>query len=77
MSSLIDMVVDLTANPGFQRARLPMVSRPLALILLGGLLELTALIVEDGRNIHELTEPAVTAATALLGRPASNEDEPR
>jgi len=62
------MLVDLSDSPGFRRANLPPVSRPLALILLGGLRELTALFVEDGRDLGGIVEPAITAATAMLGR---------
>jgi hypothetical protein len=43
------------------------VSRALALILLGGLRELTAQMVERGRDLRDISEPAVTAATAILG----------
>jgi AcrR family transcriptional regulator len=68
MEHLTDMLVDLSDSPGFRRANLPPVSRPLALILLGGLRELTALFVEDGRDLRGIVEPAVTAATAMLGR---------
>jgi AcrR family transcriptional regulator len=67
MEHLTDMLVDLTDSPGFRRARLQPISRPLALILLGGLRELTALLVEDGRNVRDILEPAITAATAILG----------
>jgi AcrR family transcriptional regulator len=68
MEHLTDMLVDLSDSPGFRRANLPPVSRPLALILLGGLRELTALFVEDGRDLRGIVEPAITAATAMLGR---------
>ena len=67
MEHLTDMVVDLTSGSGFERAGIAPISRPVALILLGGLRELTALLVEDGRDVAELTEPAVTAALAMLG----------
>ncbi|MGV0802957.1 TetR/AcrR family transcriptional regulator, partial [Mycolicibacterium elephantis] len=69
MANLTDMLVDLSDSPGFRRAGLPPVSRPLALILLGGLRELTALFVEDGRDVRGLVEPAITASTAILGLP--------
>jgi hypothetical protein len=61
------MLVVLTDSPGFRRAGLSPVSRPLALILLGGLRELTAQVVERGRDLHDISEPAVAAATAILG----------
>jgi hypothetical protein len=38
----------------------------LAVILLGGLRELTALAVEDGTDVREIVGPAVEASIALL-----------
>lgn len=67
MEQLTDMLVDLTDSPGFRRANLPPISRPLALILLGGLRELTALVVEDGLDVRGIIEPANAAAIAILG----------
>ena len=67
MGSLVDMLVELTDSPGFRRADLEPISRPLALILLGGLRELTALTVETGNDLQQILEPAATAATAILG----------
>jgi AcrR family transcriptional regulator len=71
MEQLTDMLVVLTDSPGFQRAGLAPVSRALALILLGGLRELTAQVVERGHDLHDISGPAVTAATAILGRAVS------
>lgn len=76
MEQLTDMVVDLTSGAGFQRAGIAPTSRPVALILLGGFRELTALLVEDGRDVDELTEPALTAALALLGATSSAQHRP-
>lgn len=67
MEALTDMLVGLTDSPGFRRAQLPAISRPLALILLGGLRELTALFVEDGHDVRGIVDPAIAAATAILG----------
>jgi AcrR family transcriptional regulator len=67
MEQLTDMLVDLTDSPGFRRAQLPPISRPVALILLGGLRELTALFVEDDRDVRGIVEPAYAAAAAILG----------
>ncbi|HEV7418217.1 MAG TPA: helix-turn-helix domain-containing protein [Mycobacterium sp.] len=67
MEQLTDMLVGLTDSPGFRRVGLTPVSRALALILLGGLRELTAQMVEHGRDLRDISEPAVTAATAILG----------
>ena len=67
MDHLTDMLVDLTDNAGFRRAHICPISRPMALILLGGLRELTALFVEDGGEVSGVVEPAVAAATAMLG----------
>lgn len=64
---LSDLLIDLSASPGFQRADVPPLTVPLAVILLGGLRELTALAVEDRQSVREIVEPAVDASIALLG----------
>ena len=64
---LSNLLIDLSASPGFRRANLPPLTAPLAVILLGGLRELTALAVEDGRPVRGIVEPAVDASIALLG----------
>jgi AcrR family transcriptional regulator len=66
MGSLTDMLLLLVDNDEFRRVGTRPVSRPIALILLGGLRELTATIVEDGGDIRDLTEVGVQAAAALL-----------
>jgi AcrR family transcriptional regulator len=71
MQHLTDMLVAISGSPGFVRAGLAPISRSLALILLGGLRELTALLVEDGRDVQEIVEPAATAARAILGLPVT------
>ena len=68
MEHLTDMLVDLSDNAGFRRAQLSPITRDLALIILGGLRELTALFVEDGRDVRGIVEPAITASTAILGQ---------
>lgn len=67
LQSLTTLLIDLSGSPGFRRADLPPLSPPLAVILLGGLRELTALAFEDGRDVREIIEPAVDASIALLG----------
>ena len=67
MQQLTDMLVGISVSPGFQAARLGPITRPLALILLGGLRELTALFVENGQDVGDIAEPAITAARAILG----------
>ncbi|OSC42057.1 TetR/AcrR family transcriptional regulator [Mycobacterium decipiens] len=64
---LTSLLMELSASPGFRRASLPPMPAPLAVILLGGLRELTALTVEDGKDVREIVEPAVDASIALLG----------
>jgi AcrR family transcriptional regulator len=64
---LTNLLIDLTDSPGVRRANLPPLTPPLAVILVGGLRELTALAVEDGRPVREIVEPAVDASVALLG----------
>jgi AcrR family transcriptional regulator len=64
---LTSLLVDLSGSAGFQQAGLPPLTRPSAVILVGGLRELTALAVEDGHSMREIVEPAVHASVALLG----------
>lgn len=67
MGDLTELLTTLTASPGFRRAGVKPLAPTTALILLGGLRELTAFVVEDGRDVSEITEPAIAAATALTG----------
>ncbi|KQH81308.1 MULTISPECIES: TetR/AcrR family transcriptional regulator [Mycobacterium] len=64
---LTGLLVNLSGSPGFRRADLPPLTVPLAVILVGGLRELVALAVEDGRPVRSIVEPAVDASVALLG----------
>ncbi len=63
---LAEAIVELTTGPGFQRAGLAPLSSTAAVILVGGLRELTAQTVEDGEPVAGMIEPAVAVATALL-----------
>ena len=60
------MIVALSDGPGFRAAGVPPLSHEAAVILVGGLRELTAQTVEDGRPVAGMIEPAVAVATALL-----------
>ena len=62
-----NLLVQLSGSPGFRRAGLPPLTPALAVILLGGLRELTALAVEDGDDVGVITGPAIDASIALLG----------
>lgn len=63
---LTTMLVDLTTNAGFAAAGIAPVSEAVAVILVGGLRELTAQTVEDGNPIATITEPALTVSLAIL-----------
>ncbi|MDH6195394.1 AcrR family transcriptional regulator [Mycobacterium frederiksbergense] len=67
LGELTDLLIDLSDSAGFRHAELPRLTRPMAIILLGGLRELTALIVEEGRDIREIYDPALAASKAILG----------
>ena len=67
LSRLATTLVALSGNPGFRRDDVRPMSAATAVILLGGLRELTAQTVEDGEPVAGIIEPAVAAATALLG----------
>ncbi|EHB55284.1 regulatory protein TetR [Mycolicibacterium rhodesiae JS60] len=64
---LAAMIVDLSSNEGFRSAGLPPISRAAAVILVGGLRELTAQTVEDGDPVTDIIEPALAVSLALLG----------
>ncbi|AQT82464.1 TetR family transcriptional regulator [Mycolicibacterium litorale] len=64
---LATMIVDLTANDGFRDAGIEPLSHAAAVILVGGLRELTAQTVEDGLPVTDIIEPALSVSLALLG----------
>jgi AcrR family transcriptional regulator len=64
IDNFIVMVQALTAAEGFRPAG--PVSRQRIIMLLGGLRELTAITVEDGGRMSDITEEAVAAAIALV-----------
>lgn len=64
MDNFIKMVQAITDSEGF-RAAAP-VSRQRIIMLLGGLRELTAITVEDGGRMSDITDEAVAAAIALV-----------
>lgn len=67
MEACIVMIQMLCDTEAWRTVRAGPVSRQLAIMLLGGLRELTASTVEDGGRIGDITELAVHACTALLG----------
>jgi AcrR family transcriptional regulator len=67
MQLLTSLLMNLSGSPGFVKAGLPPLTQAKAVILVGGLRELTALAVEDGHSVREIVEPAVDASVALLG----------
>ncbi len=66
-SRLATMIVDLSTNDGFRTAGLPPISHAVAVILVGGLRELTAQTMEDGDPASNIIEPALAVSLALLG----------
>jgi AcrR family transcriptional regulator len=64
---LATMIVDLSGNEGFRAAGLAPISHAVAVILVGGLRELTAQTVEDGGPVTDIIEPALAVSLALLG----------
>ena len=66
IDSMTEMLLRLTDNEVFRKAGAGPLTRPLALLLLGGIRELTATIVEDGGDIRDLSAVVASAATALL-----------
>ncbi|MGE2716400.1 TetR/AcrR family transcriptional regulator [Mycolicibacterium litorale] len=64
--NFITMVQALGDTDEFHSAGIGPVSRPRVVMLLGGLRELTAITVEDGGRMSDITDEAVAASIALL-----------
>lgn len=64
---LTNLLVTLSDTPAVQNADLSPLTPAKAVILVGGLRELTAQAVEDGHSVRDIVEPAVQAAIAMLG----------
>nr|WP_244269051.1 TetR/AcrR family transcriptional regulator [Mycobacterium parascrofulaceum] len=67
MESFIVLVQALCNTDALQEVGVGPVSRQRAIMLLGGLRELTATTLESGGRISDITEEAVEATLALLG----------
>lgn len=66
MGRFIDLLIGITSGPGFAEAGLHTVTRQTALILLGGLRELTAHTMEDGEPIRGIRDTAIHACVGLV-----------
>jgi AcrR family transcriptional regulator len=66
IAQLTEMLGVITSDAGFQRAGIPPASPQLSVILLGGLRELTALTVEQNKDVREIADAAVAASIALV-----------
>ncbi len=73
MENFIEMVQALGGTDEFRSAGIGPVSRQRIIMLLGGLRELTAITVEEGARMSDITEEAVDASIALL-TPRSPDD---
>ncbi|HEV2784299.1 MAG TPA: TetR/AcrR family transcriptional regulator [Actinophytocola sp.] len=71
MEAFVTMIQTLCDTDELRAAGVGPVSRPVAIVLLGGLRELIATTVEDGGRISDITDVAVRASLALLGPRAS------
>ena len=67
MRAFVELIQQLTDTPHLRAAGVRAPSEQTATILLGGLRELIATTVEDGRDVATILEPAVEAAQLLLG----------
>jgi AcrR family transcriptional regulator len=66
MENFIEMVRTLGNNAAFRAAGVGPFSRQRIIMLLGGLQELTAITVEEGGRMSDVTDEAVDASIALL-----------
>ncbi|SDI86640.1 transcriptional regulator, TetR family [Frankineae bacterium MT45] len=67
LETTVDLLVQLADNDQFRRDGVEPMSRETATLLLGGIRELIATVVEDGGDPRRVSEVAVRAATLLLG----------
>lgn len=67
MAAFVVLIQQLTDTPALRAAGIRPPSEATAVILLGGLRELIAATVEDGRDVRTIVGPAVEAARLLLG----------
>ncbi len=67
MHAFVRLIQDLTDTPHLRAAGVRPPAEQTAIILLGGLRELIAATVEDGRDVATIIGPAVEAAQLLLG----------
>lgn len=67
IEALIETLTSLTTTPRMRADGIDPISRPLAILMLGGLRELSAVAVEDGQPVAAVTETMVSACLALLG----------
>ena len=67
LEAFVVLIQHLSDTPELRTAGVAPPSRQLAILLLGGLRELIATTVEDGRDIGDIAEVAVQATQALLG----------
>jgi AcrR family transcriptional regulator len=67
MRAFVRLIQGLTDTPHLRAAGVRPPSDQTAVILLGGLRELIAVTVEEGRDVATIIEPAVEAARLLLG----------
>lgn len=66
LESFVTLVQALSETEEMKAAGIPPVPRQVAVIMLGGLLELIAWTVEDGAPLSGIIETSVASATALL-----------
>ncbi|MCO6010778.1 TetR/AcrR family transcriptional regulator [Actinoallomurus purpureus] len=67
LEAFVDTIQTFCDTDEWRAAGIGPLSRQLAIMLLGGLRELTATTVEDGGRMSEVTDIAVQASIALLG----------
>jgi len=66
MATFVDLIHTLADTPDLKRAGVQPPSRDLGIIVFGGLRELIATALEEGRDPATLLEPASAAVSALL-----------
>jgi AcrR family transcriptional regulator len=67
LEAFIELIQTLSDNPELRAEGVRPVSRPVAVMLLGGLRELMAITVEDGARLGDIMGVAVETTMAMIG----------
>lgn len=66
MSAFTELFIEMSNSPGCRRAGIAPITQQMAVLLFGGLRELSALAVEDGVDVRKIVDTAVAGSIAII-----------